>query len=216
MTSDVEGKKAKSGRLAFRLVILLLLSIFIGTSVYALNARRVFRDAMPMPFGIGSSIVLSGSMEPTLSVNDLVFVRAQENYQIGDVVVYQAGNSLVIHRIIEVRDDGLVTKGDANNTDDGVISSEAVKGRMFLHIPYVGIVVHFLQTLPGAVLVIALAAFLVNRSWSKERAEDDKSLDQIKEEIRRLKAEEAREETHSQEETKTENPPETDPVFPEN
>ncbi len=216
MTTEAEKKKTKSGRLIFRIVILLFLSIFIGTSVYALNARRVFHNAMPMPLGIGSSIVLSGSMEPTLSVNDLVLVHAQEAYEIGDVVVYQAGSSLIIHRIIEIRDEGFVTKGDANNTDDGVISPEAVKGRMILHIPYIGIAVHFLQSLPGAVLVIAFAAFLVNRSWSKERAEDDKSLDQLKEEIRRLKAqEETPEENPADGEPKTENPPKTETAHPE-
>ncbi len=214
MTSETNKKKSKSGRLIFRLAILLILSIFIGTSIYALNARRIFHNAMPMPFGIGSSVVLSGSMEPTLSVNDLVFVHAQDNYEIGDVVVYQSGHSLVIHRIVEMRDDGYITKGDANNTDDGWISPEAVKGRMVFHIPFVGAAIRFLQTLPGALLVVALAAFLVNRSWTRERAEDDKSLDQLKEEIRRLKAmEEAREEKPIEKQTEVQNPPveEADP-----
>ena len=189
MTTQTKKTKpqSKTKRLVFRVILLLLLSVFIGTSVYSMNARRVFRNAMPMPFGIGSSVVLSGSMEPTLAINDLVLVKAQDSYQIDDVVVYQTGGSLVIHRIIELRDGGYVTKGDANNTEDGLIAPEAVKGRMFFRVPYLGAAVRFLQTLPGAALVIALAAFLIQRSWSRERAEDDKQLDQLKDEIRRLK-----------------------------
>ncbi len=206
MTNQTKPEtKSKTGRLAFRIVLLLLLSIFIGTSVYSLNARRVFRNAMPMPFGLGSSVVLSGSMEPTLSIHDLVLVKAQEDYQVGDIVVYQSGGSLVIHRIVELRDGGYVTKGDANNTEDGVVAPEAVKGRMFFRVPYLGAAVRFLQTLPGAVLVIALAAFLINRSWTRERAEDDEQLEQIKEEIRRLKD---REEAAGQEKEDPEHPAE--------
>ncbi len=206
MTNQTKPEtQSKIGRLVFRIVLLLLLSIFIGTSVYSLNARRVFRNAMPMPFGLGSSVVLSGSMEPTLSIYDLVLVKAQEEYRVGDIVVYQSGGSLVIHRIVELRDGGYVTKGDANNTEDGVVAPEAVKGRMFFRVPYLGAAVRFLQTLPGAALVIALAAFLINRSWSRERAEDDEQLDQIKEEIRRLKD---REEAAGQEKENPEHPAE--------
>jgi uncharacterized protein YPO0396 len=45
-----------------------------------------------------------------------------------------------------------------------------------------------LQTTLGKLVVIALAAFFLSRSWRKERVEGDKELDQIKDEIRRLKS----------------------------
>lgn len=182
-----EKKKGKAGRLVFRLILMVLLSLFIGTSVYSLNAKRLLHNAMPMPFGIGSSIVLSGSMEPTLSVNDLVIVRAQPEYEAGEIVVYQSGYSLIIHRIIEVGEDYYVTQGDANNVEDAPIQKSAVKGSLIATIPYVGVAVRFLQSAPGAILVIALAILLINASWKKEREEDDKGLDELKAEIRRLK-----------------------------
>lgn len=185
-----EPEKKKNGRLVYRIILIVLLSLFVGTSVYTINARQMLHDAMPMPFGIGTSVVLSGSMEPTLSVNDLVVVCAREEYQVGDVVVYQSGSSLIIHRILELGEDYAVTRGDANNTEDAPIPLDSIKGRMVFAVPYVGIAVHFLQSIPGALIVIALAVFLMNRSWSRERADDDRQLDQIKDEIRRLKAEE--------------------------
>ena len=60
---------------------------------------------MPMPFGFGISAVLSGSMEPEYSTDDLVIVRSTDVYQIGAVVVYQDGSTLIMHRIIAVDDD---------------------------------------------------------------------------------------------------------------
>ena len=56
--------------------------------------------------GLAPYVVLSGSMEPTLSVDDLVIVRAAEDYAVGDVVVYQSGHSLVIHRIVAMSSEG--------------------------------------------------------------------------------------------------------------
>jgi signal peptidase len=186
-TTDPDNKNRRTGRLIYRIVLIVLLSVFLGGSVYSLNARRVMRNALPMPFGVGASVVLSGSMEPTLSVNDLVIVRAAESYAEGDVVVDQSGSSLVIHRIVRVEDEYVVTKGDANNTEDDPVSLSAVKGRMAFAIPFLGLPVRLLQSTLGSVLVIVLIAALVSLSWRKERAEDDKKLDDIKEEIRRLK-----------------------------
>lgn len=186
-----ERRKSKSGRrTVFRIVLIALLSVFIGISLYTVNARRVLRNEMPMPFGFGMSVVLSGSMEPTLSVNDLVVIRSAESYQTDDVVVYQSGGSLTIHRVVRTGNGFVVTRGDANNTEDDPVALDAIKGRMILVIPLVGVAVRFLQTLPGTLIVIALAVFLVNLSWTKEKEEDDREIERIKAEIRRLKEEE--------------------------
>lgn len=186
-TTDPEKKNRKTGRLVYRILLIVLLSVFLGGSVYSLNARRVMRNALPMPFGFGTSVVLTGSMEPTLSVNDLVVIRAADSYAAGDVVVYQSGGSLVIHRIVRVEDEYVVTRGDANNTEDDPVSLSAVKGRMAFAVPYLGLPVRLLQSPLGTVLVIVLIAALVSVSWRKEKAEDDRQLDEIKNEIRRLK-----------------------------
>ena len=187
MPPEAPKKKRKGGRLVFRVFLMLVISLLLGGSIYMLNAKRLVRNAMPMPFGIGSSVVLSGSMEPTLSVDDLVIVRAQDSYAVGDVVVYQSGHALVIHRIVQITDETVITRGDANNIEDAPIAPAEIKGRMVAVIPRAGNVVHFLQSPLGIILILALAVFLLNRSWSKEKAADDKDLDVLKEEIRRLK-----------------------------
>ena len=180
--------RSRAGRIFFRLLMILLISLFLGGAVYSVNARRVLGDAMPMPFGYGLSVVLSGSMEPALSVNDLVVVQAADSYEIGDIVVYQSGRSLIIHRIVDIEGEVCTPKGDANNTADEPIPLTAVKGRAIRTIPWLGLPVRLLQTTVGKIVIIALAVFLLSRSWHRERSEDDQELDQIKDEIRRLKA----------------------------
>ena len=187
-TKAAETKKGRAGRSFFRILMILLISLFFGAAVYSINARRVLRNAMPMPFGVGLSVILTGSMEPTLSVNDLVLVRAADSYQLDDIVVYQSGSDLIIHRIVGIEGDAYITQGDANNAPDEPLALSAIKGKAVASVPYLGFLVRLLQTTLGKLVIIVLAALLLGRSWRRERSEGDAELDQIKDEIRRLKA----------------------------
>lgn len=144
---------------------------------------------MPMPFGWGVSVVLSGSMDPELSVNDLVIVREQSEYSKGDIVVYQDGSSLVIHRIISIDGDTIVTQGDANNTADPPIKTSVIKGKEVASIPLVGVLAHFLKTPVGFILIILAAIVLFELPYLRERKKVNEEQEKIKEEIRRLKEE---------------------------
>lgn len=184
----MKAEPKRRGRLALRIVLIALVGLLAGGALYQLNARRVLHNAMPMPLGVGTAVVLSGSMEPVLSVNDLILVRAAQDYEAGDIVVYQSGSELIIHRIIAIDGDRITTQGDANNAPDAPFDRAAIKGRLSLRVPYVGLLVRFMQTTVGRIAVIALALFLLNRSWTREKSEDDKKLEELKAEIRRLKA----------------------------
>ena len=190
MKEKAEKSPKKAGRIVFRIVLILLISVFFGSMIYTVNARRVMHDEMPMPLGIGVSVVLSGSMEDALQVNDLIVVKSADAYAVDDVVVYQSGSDLIVHRIISIDGDSVVTKGDANNTADDPISLSSIKGLVVFRIPFLGLLVQLLQTTLAKILIILLAAFLLHRSWVSQKTADDAELDAIKAEIRRLKEEE--------------------------
>lgn len=170
-----------------RIFLLIVISLLIGTTVYSWNARTLTGNAMPMPFGLGMSVVLSGSMEPELSVNDLVIVREAEHYQVGDTVVYQDGSSLVIHKIISIDGEEVVTKGVANNVADEPIKLSAIKGKAVVHIPLVGAAVRFLKTTAGTALLIVAAIVLFELPYLRKRKKAEEDIEKIKEEIRKLK-----------------------------
>ena len=71
-----------------RRLVLVLLGLLMGLQIYFVNAGRVMGDPLPMPFGYGAAVVLSGSMEPTYSAGDLLIVKKADHYQTGDIVVY--------------------------------------------------------------------------------------------------------------------------------
>ena len=176
-------------KVALRIVSLCVISLIIGFTFYSWNAQTLTGNAMPMPFGVGMSVVLSGSMEPALSVNDLVIVREADSFAVGDIAVYQDGATLVIHRIVSIDGDEVITQGDANLVEDDPITVSAIKGKMVAYIPFVGVIVRFLKTPVGSILLIAAAILLFELPHRRERKKVTDEQDKIKEEIRKLKGE---------------------------
>lgn len=75
------------------------------------------------------------SMEPTLYTGDLMVMRRQESYAVGQIVAFESdmNGAIVVHRIVDVVGDRYLLKGDNNSfldrytpTVDEIIGSEVV------------------------------------------------------------------------------------------
>jgi len=172
-----------------RIILFVVISIIIGLKLYSWNARTLIGNKMPMPFGYGFSVVLSGSMEPELKVNDLVIIKKQKSYQRDDIIVYQDDDLLVIHRLIEINGENAITKGDANEVNDPEISTAQIKGKMVMHIHFIGCIVQFIKSTIGTFLVLLGAVIMFELPYVREKRKTISEQERIKEEIRRLKNE---------------------------
>ena len=186
----VSSKKRKIKQNAiWRHILLVICGLLLGINIYLVNANNLLGNKLPMPFGYGAAVVLSGSMEPTFSKDDLIIVKKKDSFDIGDVVVYQSNDSLVVHRVVSMDGDMVVTKGDANNIEDASFDKSAIKGVVIGCIPSLGIVVNAIKTPAGTVVVLLCAFLLIELSFRKQKESDDKRIEEIKAEIRRLKEE---------------------------
>ena len=183
------SKPKKKLKGSFRLLLLILCGLILGINVYLANANSLVGNQLPMPFGYGAAVVLSGSMEPEFSEGDLIVVKETDNYNENDIVVFQDGNSLVVHRIINIDGKTITTKGDANKTADEPIIISAVKGKVLFWIPFVGNVVECVKTPIGTICIIAAAIALIEIPRRNEKKKDDQERQKIFEEIERLKKE---------------------------
>ena len=172
-----------------RILLLSLCGMIVGLNLYQLNANKLVGNQLPMPFGYGAAVVLSGSMEPELSEGDLIIVKEVNEYQKGDVVVFQDPNSLVVHRIIHLDDDSVITKGDANNVADEPIEKASIKGKVVVSIPYIGILVDLIKTPVGTFGIIAAAIALSEIPRRREKRKDDEERQKLIDEINKLKDE---------------------------
>ena len=185
-----KNTKQRGGWLVLlRALVITAAGLLLGVSVYFINTTAFVGGGFPMPFGWGASVVLSGSMEPELRVDDLIFVRRESGYDVGDVVVYQRMGVSVVHRIVSDGDLSVTTKGDANNVADDPISPSDIKGKVVGRVAGAGVWVDFLKSPIGVILVLGAAVLLLELSFRKEKEQDDRQLDDIKREIEKLKNE---------------------------
>lgn len=142
------------------LIALLLFQLFVVYSKVVLNQSYV------RLFGYSSAIVLTGSMEDTISPNDFVITKKQDSYQKDDIVMYTTSNVSVTHRIVEVVEHGFITKGDANNTvDEQAVVEEQIIGKVVCILPQIGAILLFFQSPLGVLVLFSL--FLVMMFLSK-------------------------------------------------
>ena len=179
----------KKWKAIMRIVLLVIAGAVVGVNLYSWNAKSLMGNSLPMPFGCGVAVVLSGSMEPTIRIDDLIIVTEQEDYKENDIVAYQSGNMVVVHRIIEVEPDTVITQGDANNAPDAPIRKEMIKGKVVHWIPGAGRIARLLKSPVATVILVGGALLLSELTLRKEKKKDEDELEQIKAEIRRLKAE---------------------------
>ena len=123
-----------------------------------------------LPFILGgkSMAVLSGSMEPAISVGSIVSTQKVDfgELKVDDVITYEVSPGVMVtHRIFSIDSSKkeVVTKGDANNTADGApVLEEQIVGKVIYHVPYIGYISIYLKT-PKGILVacIVIAALII-------------------------------------------------------
>lgn len=134
----MEVKSNKTGavfRVLDLLLCILLLPVILVNLIIIANTY-LHPGEIPGAFGIKPVAVLSGSMEDTFLAGDLIFLHKADAsaLQAGDVICFLSSGQAVTHRIVRVEQDAggqpqYITKGDANNAEDGApVSPQQVQG----------------------------------------------------------------------------------------
>jgi signal peptidase len=120
-----------------------------------------------IPFGYEPIWCMSNSMAPTFHEGALCYI--DKNYdvntiEVGDIIAYELSNgAFVTHRVHELTDNGIITKGDANaNVDFAPISKEQIVGENVVQIENLG---NLFKDFPNMLLiytvVFAIAVMLI-------------------------------------------------------
>lgn len=109
------NKSLKKKKLLINLLFILILCLIIFI-IYS----KFFSDSFKIkPFGIQALTVSSNSMMPVFQKGDLIIIKEEKEYEVGDIVTFKdSSGNLVTHRIIEKCENAFYTKGDNNNTKD--------------------------------------------------------------------------------------------------
>lgn len=148
--------------IGFALFMIIMIFLIFITAQSRLTGQE------PSLFGYRMYVVDSGSMAPTLPINSIIIVNESKASEIeeGDIVTYYAGTSgtRVTHRVVEILEDnqGFITRGDANNTEDpNILEKDRIIGKLALSIPFVGAIFRVLSTKIGIVIIVGIAALII-------------------------------------------------------
>lgn len=176
--------------LSFILVFMSLLIVFGGIYLIDLVYNvKTGKNNTPL---FGAYVIVTESMEPTISVNDAVVVKrvSDDDVNVGDIITfssntgYYAGYSIT-HRIVAKlinRSGNFVyrTKGDNNaKADMSLVSNDSILGKVILKLPKVGYIQAFVLSPVGfvvsiifpVILVILYEIFRIFTLWKKRKKE---------------------------------------------
>lgn len=121
-------------------------------------------------FGYTVLQVSTGSMAKTLNVYDVILVKITKEVEVNDVITYKKDNELITHRIMQMNEEKLITKGDANNTEDEEITKDAVIGKVISVYPQIGIWAKVFSE-PNVLISVFITLVLIGLAISKDKQE---------------------------------------------
>ena len=139
------------------------IKIFVNALIYIIYIFIVIIAAQKLLFKDNRILncylfrISSGSMENTLKVNDYILVKEFDTYKVGDIITYKLENRTITHRIVEVKGDIIITKGDANFNIDKSVMKENVIGKIILH----GVLLNIFVSYLSYMIIVYATTYLV-------------------------------------------------------
>lgn len=130
----------KSFRKYFIQIIKALIILLFIYNLYNFICFRVLKYKVVPINGYALLEVVSGSMEPTIKIGDLIVINTNEkSYKKNDIITFcdNEGN-FVTHRIISINNKSMITKGDNNEVEDEAISTKNIIGKYVFKISGMG------------------------------------------------------------------------------
>ena len=159
-------------------ILTTLLLVLLVIVIYGKVVITFSDNAYPNYFGYTLFEVASGSMQPTLQINDVVVVKiSKENLKQNDIIAFVDKDAIITHRILYIDDNVITVKGDNNNAIDTPILSDVVIGKVIKILPKLGIWKKVL-TEPRILLAIFITLLLFDFALSynpDEKPETKKS-----------------------------------------
>jgi signal peptidase len=146
------------------LVGIVLLSYFID---FTIKGRKL---ETPL---YGAYVMVSGSMEPLIKVQDAVIIKRadEDSIKVNDVITYRSTDPsfygiLITHRVINIENVNnekvFITKGDHNETIDRTpVKYNQIQGKVVMRVPKIGYLKFFLIEYYGWIIAILLPSVAI-------------------------------------------------------
>ena len=147
--------------------------------------------------GMEILVVQSGSMEPTINVDDIVIIQPIKipDVKVDDIITYEDKDTLVTHRVTAVQDTDrgitLTMKGDNNNIEDKTkVTDKNIVGKYITHFSKVADFYYFIKSPFGIItivgvplliyMILSLIIYIKTPEEEKIKVEDITEADDLK------------------------------------
>lgn len=152
--------------------VLIIFLIFILVEIC--YSKFIKKEYPVKLFGMSFLCVTTGSMEPIINSGELIVIKESSEYKENDIVTYSDNDGfLITHRIIDINESKMITKGDNNNINDDENNLDSIQGKVVFHSQLLGFFVIYVLKPLIFIYVIILVSLNFYDSKKKERTEDN-------------------------------------------
>lgn len=193
MKYDVEkiSNKIKNKRMTKKLFKCIILTILI--SLFIINLILSFEENTHI-LGIYMFNIVSGSMEPTLEINDVVIVKKCPANELkeGDIITFLQEDRTISHRILKITNDEgelkFITKGDNNEiADKDEVDSDKIYGKVLFSVKRIGKIIQYIQNVRGFINIIIFAIIIFVLVSLNDNHKNNRKMKRRKYEIKKMR-----------------------------
>lgn len=176
--------------------IFTILLVILAISFYSWFQINVLNKSYSSFLGYSIFEVITGSMSGTIEINDYIVVKETDDINLMDVITFKDQDSIVTHRVVQIVGDKIITRGDANNSNDISITKDKIIGKVIFTIPN-GAIWKKVFTNKKVLILILLTIFFFTFYFSlepkdgikKEEVKVERKEEKIIEEVKEIKHE---------------------------
>lgn len=147
----------------FTIILIIILAIL----VFCYAQLKIFNKDYINFCGYTIFQVITGSMSNTINPQDIVIVKLTDDVKTHDIITFRVGDDFVTHRIIGNEEDKIITRGDANNSQDAPITKDQIVGKVVFIISNVAIWINVIKE-PVVIAAIIISIIVVKLLFFKE------------------------------------------------
>lgn len=147
----------------FTIILIIILAIL----VFCYAQLKIFNKDYINFCGYTIFQVITGSMSNTINPQDIVIVKLTDDVKTHDIITFRVGDDFVTHRIIGNEEDKIITRGDANNSQDAPITKDQIIGKVVFIISNVAIWINVIKE-PVVIAAIIISIIVIKLLFFKE------------------------------------------------
>lgn len=156
----------------FIYIIYIIIIPIILYDMFLIIQTIINPETTPDVFGIKTFSIISGSMEPTINIDDIVIVKkvGKDDIKVNDIITFNVEEETITHRVMSIDNINneiiYTTKGDSNKvTDIEKVEQRQIEGKYIGKIPKAGKILTLLKNkiVFGLTIIILIICFLWQR-----------------------------------------------------